>query len=100
MDDAIAESSTKTHLQTGQMLGSLAVALLIVGGVIYAVTARRGPTGKAEQRIQEKLDEQRQEQAEETGEERARDERNGFGSKRGRGSGRDRDEEPRRGGGD
>lgn len=75
------------------MLGSLAVALLIVVAVIYAVTARLGPTSIAELRAQEEVEEERQEQAEEAREARA-DKRDGSGSRRGRG--RDRDGERRR----
>lgn len=78
----------------GQMLGSLAAALLIVVGVIYAVTARLGPTSIAELRAQEELDEERQEAAEETRE--ADEESDRSDRRRGRGSDR-RGNEDRRG---
>lgn len=80
MVDSDAAAPTSSH--TLQMLGSLAAALLIVTAVIYAVTAKLGPTSLAELRAQEELEEDRQEQAEE---ERADGERD-RSSRRGRNS--------------
>ena len=71
----------------GQMLGSLAVALLIVVGVISAVIARLGPTSIAKRRAQEEFEKERQEKAEEERPEHA-DEEGGRGDRRDRGTGR------------
>lgn len=56
-----------------QMVGSLIVALLIVVGVIAAVTARLGPTSIAELRTQEEIAEESAEEAEEAEEAGDRD---------------------------
>lgn len=64
------------HSQAGQVLGSIAVALLIVAGVVATVTSRLGPTSIAELRTREELREEAGEQAEEATEaQREADER-------------------------
>ena len=66
-----------------QLAGSLAVAALIVGAAIWAVTAKLGPTSIAEQEAAE----ERVEEAEEAAEEAAEEKADGSGRRR---RGRDR----------
>lgn len=72
-----------------QVTASIAVALLIVAAVIYAVTARLGPTSIAELEAREELAEEQQEQEEEAAEEREETAERAAGEREER-SGRDR----------
>lgn len=59
--------------QTRQLVGSLLVALAIVAMTIAVVTARFGPTGTAERRLEEErleLQQERREERQELREER------------------------------
>lgn len=70
-----------------QMLGSLLVGLLIVIGVVWAVTAKLGPTSVAELEAKEDAAEAREEREEEAGEARegaAEGEESGRRRRRGR----------------
>lgn len=95
MADADNNGPERRHSHGGQMLGSLAVALLIAVGVIYAVTARLGPTSIAQWRAQEELEEERQGEAEEAREERADERDDRSGRRHGRSSDRREDEDRR-----
>ncbi|HEX9965597.1 MAG TPA: hypothetical protein VGB04_11510 [Allosphingosinicella sp.] len=65
-----------------QLLGSIAVAALIVALAIWAVTARLGPTSITELEGAEEQAEEKAEEAQETEEEEAGD--SGGGRRRGR----------------
>lgn len=67
-DQQQAEPAGASQSQAGQILGSIAVALLIAAGVIAAVTYRLGPTSIAELRAQEEVQEEAEDQAEEAAE--------------------------------
>jgi flagellar biosynthesis/type III secretory pathway M-ring protein FliF/YscJ len=66
-----------------QMLGSLAVAVLIVAVAIWAVTARLGPTSIAELEAQEELAEEQEERQEEAAEEAEEAAEDGASEERG-----------------
>lgn len=63
------QQSGPNNSQNLQVLGSIALALLIVIGVVAAVTGRLGPTSIAELRAEEEAREDAEEEAEEQAEE-------------------------------